>query len=242
MNDTPNPTIALCEPTVRLTQAFFRTPGSNALTAGFIRDTVTADCTVTQDFVNTALQTLAAGTTVVATPPRTMRFLGTFATTQSLTTYAPPGENVDALALVGSSLYYSTGAAWATGSGGGAGPVSWTDLLDRTTAPLPTENTPLANALAARAPVGELLAVTADRAIAVTDANDVLNTGGTSRALTVPPDLEATFLTCMVEGPCTWVQGAGVTIAQDRQSGKGYNFCQLVRVATNTYRVIGATT
>lgn len=91
-------------------------------------------------------------------------------------------------------------------------------------------------------PVGPFVSITADRTLTLADNNMVGDTGSTSRAITVPSGLASTFIGCTIDGPCTWVAGAGVTLTEDRPTGKGYEFCQLVRVATNRYRVLGART
>jgi hypothetical protein len=97
----------------------------------------------------------------------------------------------------------------------------------------------LTSQLTVDVPVGAFLSVTADRVISAADNNLMADTGATSRLFTVPAGLPSNFIGLSVEGPCTWA-GSGTTVLEDRPTGKGYNFCQLIRVSTNTYRVLGA--
>jgi hypothetical protein len=110
------------------------------------------------------------------------------------------------------------------------------------TAPDASGTIALTSQLTTDVPVGPFVSITADRTLVVADNNMVGNTGATSRAITVPSGLESIFIGCSIEGPCTWVAGGGVTLSEDRPTGKGYNYCQLVRVGTNAYRVLGART
>lgn len=90
-----------------------------------------------------------------------------------------------------------------------------------------------------RIPIGQFINQNADKVLAVEDNNNVFDTGATSRQFNVNSGLATSFVGITVEGPCTWVAGSGVTLLEDRPTGTGQNFCQLIRVGTNKYRVYG---
>jgi len=223
-----------------LTAALFSAPETAAVVRGYIRDSVASNGAITQTFVSTALETLAAGHTLLSAAGTSARFAGAYSTTEILDEQAPAEDYFGGFALVGTSLYYSTGAAWVSPSGGSVA-SAWADLTDKATATLPTDNTPLATALAGKVPVGSFVSVSADRTVSAADNNIVASTGSTSRAFTVPAGLAGSFIGLSVYGPCTWAGSGGASIAvEDRPTGKGYNFCQLIRVATDAYIVVGA--
>jgi hypothetical protein len=93
--------------------------------------------------------------------------------------------------------------------------------------------------LAPIAPSSRYLPLAAARSLAEEDS-DILFVTSVSRAITVPPDLGAAFGGCGFDGPVSFVQGAGVTISDNRVSGQGFAHCQLVRTGANSYRVLGA--
>lgn len=78
--------------------------------------------------------------------------VGNFTTSTELTTKFSPSEYIGCSANVGTTVpyvkYWCNGQTWAA-AGGGGGASAFTDLTDKTTADLPTINTPLASALAA---------------------------------------------------------------------------------------------
>jgi hypothetical protein len=92
-------------------------------------------------------------------------------------------------------------------------------------------------------PVGAFLSVTADRAVTAGDNNMMASTGVTSRLFTVPAGLPATFIGFSVSGPCTFAFSGGAVLAtEDRPTGKGYSFCQLIRISGDNYLLVGART
>lgn len=91
-------------------------------------------------------------------------------------------------------------------------------------------------------PIGNFVGVGSDRVIAAGDNNAVFDTGATSRLFTIPQDLAANFIGFSVDGPCTFAGSGTATVTEDRPTGKGYNFCQVIRTATNRYRVFGGRT
>jgi hypothetical protein len=138
-DETPNPRYALCTPTTTLQQVHFLLPGAPGPTAGFIRTDVTDYCEVTVSYRDASGADLGyAPQLAITTPASTpMRFLGRFASTTALQSYAAAADNVGACALIGTALYHSTGTLWVTPSGGGGGgPVNYPEVL--TFAALPT--------------------------------------------------------------------------------------------------------
>ncbi len=91
------------------------------------------------------------------------------------------------------------------------------------------------------AQTGSVNAVTADVVVDFgVAANSLFNTGSTSRQFTVNTHTFPWFRGFAVDGPCTFVAGPGVVIADRRQTGLGFAHCQLVRRADNDYIIVGS--
>ncbi|MFN7318132.1 MAG: hypothetical protein ACK5S6_01365, partial [bacterium] len=73
-----------------------------------------------------------------------------------------------------------------------------------------------------------------------TAANSLFNTGSTSRAFTINTNSFPWFRGFTVDGPCTFVAGAGVTLDDRRQTGLGFAHCQVVKRGDNSYRIVGS--